>query len=185
MIVCRLSPAEERYLGALHRLSPGEAAAEGVATSRLAEALGVSAPSVSKMLKRLQAMGYSIRGEGGGWGLSNAGREAARRLGDHHRLIAAYLVQSLGLSGAEAEREAETLEHHLSPALEVRLAAVLRGSGGRDGDPAVATDPANGTAHLCVHVGDRVATRPSPFALPRPHEGAAEATWPAVGARPE
>ncbi|MCU0306859.1 MAG: metal-dependent transcriptional regulator [Thermoleophilia bacterium] len=130
----RPSPAVQDYLKAVYGLV--EQDPDGpVTTSRVAEALGVTPASASNMLKRLGRMGYVSPVERG-VELTGRGRRAALEVVRHHRLLETYLATALGVPWDQVHDEAEVLEHHISEALEARIAAAL-GHPDRDphGDP--------------------------------------------------
>ncbi|MEW5939888.1 MAG: metal-dependent transcriptional regulator, partial [Chloroflexota bacterium] len=54
-----------------------------------------------------------------------AGRKAALEVIRHHRLLEAWLAQTLGYSWDEVHEEAERLEHVISEDFEARIAAAL------------------------------------------------------------
>jgi len=105
------SSAREDYLKAIFHLS-----AEGgrVATSALADRLGVRDPSVSAMLKRLSADGLVDYEPRQGALLTDEGRLTTMRVVRRHRLLETFLVEILDLDWSEVHEEAEILEHHLS-----------------------------------------------------------------------
>jgi len=57
--------------------------------------------------------------------LTKEGEQIALEVVRHHRLLERYLVEALGYGWDEVHDEAERLEHHISEALEARMAAVL------------------------------------------------------------
>lgn len=129
----RPSPAVQDYLKAIYMLLEADGDSDGVATtSGVADALGVTAASASNMLKRLDQLGYVELQKRQGVGLTDEGKAAALEVVRHHRLLETYLVDRLGLPWDEVHREAEVLEHHISPALEARIDAAL---GHPDRDP--------------------------------------------------
>jgi len=129
----RVTLAMEDYLKAAYRLR-GEASP--VTTQRLAEALGVSSPSVTNMVKRLHELGLVRHERYRGVELTDTGEQVALEVVRHHRILELYLVEALGFPWDEAHAEAERLEHHVSAKLEARLEAAL-GHPTRDphGDP--------------------------------------------------
>lgn len=132
----RPSPAVQDYLKAIYRIveNTGRPA---VATSEVAEELGVTAPSASGMLKKMTQLGYlAATGRRGAVELTENGRAAALEVIRHHRLLETYLVTRLGVPWDQVHHEAEILEHHISEELEARIAEVL-GHPERDphGDP--------------------------------------------------
>jgi DtxR family transcriptional regulator, Mn-dependent transcriptional regulator len=124
-----LSPAVQDYLKAIAK---AELAGERATTTGLAQELGVSPPSATAMCKRLAALGLVERTPYRGVALTTAGRKLALEALRHHRLLERYLVETLGLSIAEAHAEADRLEHALSEALEARIDSAL---GYPDSDP--------------------------------------------------
>ncbi len=136
-----LSPAVQDYLKAIYLLGETPEDDEPISVSRVAEALSVTAPSASNMLKRLEEMEYvSSRApqaeRRGAVELTGQGRVAALNVVRRHRLLETYLATRLGMSWDEVHREAEVLEHHISDTLAARMAEVL-GHPERDphGDP--------------------------------------------------
>ena len=130
----RPSPAVQDYLKAIYRLA-GEGD-DSVSTTMVAEALGVTTPSASNMLKRLEGLGYVQGGGRRGVRLTTSGRGVALEVVRLHRLLETFLAESLGMSWDEVHGEAEVLEHHVSEVLAARIAEAL-GHPDRDphGDP--------------------------------------------------
>ncbi len=118
----QLSEAQEDYLKQILLLSEAEAA---VTTQALAERLQVKPASVTGMLKKLAELGLVEYTAYRGVRLSEAGEKVALEILRHHRLLEAYLTEALGYSWDEVHDEAERLEHHISEALEARIAAFL------------------------------------------------------------
>jgi DtxR family transcriptional regulator, Mn-dependent transcriptional regulator len=117
-----LTVAVQDYLKAIYAL---EAEGQRVTTSALAARMGVSAPSVTAMTKRLAELGLVERAPYRGVVLTDAGRRSALEVLRHHRLLELYLVNRLGLSLDEVHAEAELLEHALSEELEAKIDAEL------------------------------------------------------------
>jgi DtxR family Mn-dependent transcriptional regulator len=107
-----------------------------VSTSALASELGVSAASVTGMLKKLAALNLVEHEPYKGASLTPAGERVALEVVRHHRLLELYLTQALGLGWDEVHDEADRLEHHLSEELEAKIDEAL-GFPSRDphGDP--------------------------------------------------
>jgi DtxR family Mn-dependent transcriptional regulator len=116
------TPAVQDYLKAIHRLGGAEAMVSPV---DIAGRLGVRAPSVTGMLKRLAEAGWINYEPGKGARLSAAGLTEARRVVRRHRLVELFLHRVLGLDWSELDAEAEALEHAISPRLEQAIAAYL------------------------------------------------------------
>jgi DtxR family transcriptional regulator, Mn-dependent transcriptional regulator len=117
-----LTVAVQDYLKAIYAL---ESEGERVTTSALAARMGVSAPSVTAMTKRLAELELVERAPYRGVVLTDAGRRGALEVVRHHRLLERYLVDRLGLSLADVHAEAELLEHALSEELEAKIDAEL------------------------------------------------------------
>ncbi len=96
-------------------------------TSQLAEALGISAASVTNMIQKLSMTQPPLvtYTKHQGVELTNAGQQVALKIIRRHRLIEHYLVKELGYSWDEVHEEAEILEHAMSPRLEKRIDAAL------------------------------------------------------------
>ena len=117
-----LTRSVEDYLKGIYRLSGG---GQPVSTSDIAELLGLSAPSVSGMIRRLSEQGLLEHVPYRGVGLTEAGKRVALRMVRRHRLIEAYLVAFLGFTWDKVHDEAERLEHAVSDILIERMAAAL------------------------------------------------------------
>jgi DtxR family transcriptional regulator, Mn-dependent transcriptional regulator len=114
--------AVQDYLKAIHRLGGAEVM---VSTIDIASRLGVRAPSVTGMLKRLAEAGWINYEPGKGARLTPEGLTEARRVVRRHRLVELFLHRVLGLDWSEIDAEAEALEHAISPRLEQAIAAHL------------------------------------------------------------
>lgn len=126
--------AVEDYAKALHALA--QRSNGPVTTSALAERLGVSAGSVTSMLKRMHEMGLAAHESYRGALLTERGERVALEVIRHHRLLESYLAEVLGMPWDRVHDEAEVLEHYISEELEQRIAEAL-GDPERDphGDP--------------------------------------------------
>jgi DtxR family transcriptional regulator, Mn-dependent transcriptional regulator len=96
-----------------------------VSTNALAERLGITAGSVSAMLKRLGELGMISHVPYRGVRLTAEGRRVALEVIRHHRLLESYLAEALGMPWDRVHAEAEVLEHVLSEDLESLIAAKL------------------------------------------------------------
>ena len=114
--------AVEDYLKCVHKLGGAE---RPVAPGDIAAQIGVKAPSVTGMLKRLAEVGLISYTPGQKAMLTPSGVAAARRVIRRHRLIELLLTRTLGLDWSEVDAEAEALEHAISPRLEEAIAAHL------------------------------------------------------------
>ena len=119
-----LSANIQDYLKRIYEVTSGGGKAS---TSQLAQALGISAASVTNMLQKLSRTQppYVTYQKHQGVQLTEAGRRAALKIIRRHRLIEHYLVEKLGYTWDEVHQEAEILEHAMSPLLESRMDAAL------------------------------------------------------------
>jgi DtxR family Mn-dependent transcriptional regulator len=117
-----LTRSVEDYLKAIYRLSDQ---GQHATTSEIAHHLGLSAPSVTGMVKRLSEQGLVTHEPYKGVSLTPEGRRGALRVLRRHRLIEAYLVGFLGYGWETVHAEAERLEHAVSDVLIERMAAAL------------------------------------------------------------
>jgi DtxR family Mn-dependent transcriptional regulator len=125
-----LTESIEDYLVTIYRLSRGQHD-ERVTTSAIAQALGVSAPSVTSMIqKKLTDLGLVDYARHRGVTLTAVGEQIALQILRHHRVVELFLSQELGLPWDQVHDEANRLEHAMSPLLVERIAALL-------GDPRV------------------------------------------------
>ncbi len=114
--------AVQDYLKAIHSRGGAESR---VTPAAIAARLGVQAPSVTGMLKRLAEAGWITYEPGRGAQLTAAGVAEALRVIRRHRLVELFLTRVLGLDWSEVDAEAEALEHAISPRIEQALAAHL------------------------------------------------------------
>lgn len=123
----------EDYLKAAYRL---KMEGKPATTQLLADELGVSGPSVTNMIKRLDEMRLLRHTRYQGVELTPAGEKIALEVVRHHRLLELYLAETLGYPWDQVHDEAEKLEHHVSDELEARMDSYL-GFPTRDphGDP--------------------------------------------------
>ena len=100
---------------------------EVASTNALARKLNISAPSVTGMVQKLASAKPALveYQKHQGVTLTKEGRKAALEEIRHHRLLEAWLVQTLGYSWDEVHAEAERLEHVISEDFERRIAAAM------------------------------------------------------------
>ena len=82
----------EEYLESIYKLS---AARASVRPTQIAEAVGVSGPTVTATLRRLEAQGFVVR-EGTEVVLTAVGRERSLDIVRRHRVAETFLVDTLG-----------------------------------------------------------------------------------------
>ena len=114
------SPAEARYLEVIGRLGRHSSPVAGAAIAR---SLGLSAPTVHEMLRRLEADGFIQRAEGRGWTMTDDGRRQADAVRRRRRVVEHFLRTVLDVPEDEVATEADALLTAVSPKLEDRLRA--------------------------------------------------------------
>lgn len=112
----------ERYLEAIYAL--GDEGREVIA-ARLAEHLGVAAPTVTEALRRLVKDGYVSLNRRREIEFTPMGQAVAERIVRRHRLSERLLTDLLGVPWYDVHEEASRLEHAISPSVEAKLAALL------------------------------------------------------------
>jgi DtxR family transcriptional regulator, Mn-dependent transcriptional regulator len=118
----RLTPPQEDYLKAMYDLGGATAS---VSTSVLARRLGVSVPSATEMLGRLDGLGLIHHDRYRGATLTAGGAEVALEVVRCHRLVETFLAEKLGYTWDEVHEEAERLEHVISERMAQRMSAAL------------------------------------------------------------
>jgi DtxR family Mn-dependent transcriptional regulator len=130
-----LTQSIQDYLKHIYNLSTDGTPAS---TNDLAAHLGIAPASVTGMIQRLASAEppLILYKKHQGVTLTSQGERAALEVIRHHRLLEAWLVQTLGYSWDEVHEEAERLEHVISEDFERRIAAAM-GHPVRDphGDP--------------------------------------------------
>ena len=94
-------------------------------TQAIASELGIAAPSVTEMLRRLDAHGLVEYRRGSGARLTRSGVLVARRQERRRAVIERFITTTIGLPADEAAEEARTLEHHLSDRLVARIGELV------------------------------------------------------------
>jgi DtxR family Mn-dependent transcriptional regulator len=107
---------------------------ESASTNALARKLSIKPGSVTGMLQKMASSKPALveYQKHQGVTLTKEGKKAALEVIRHHRLLEAWLVQTLGYSWDEVHEEAERLEHVISEDFERRIAAAM---GHPDRDP--------------------------------------------------
>jgi DtxR family transcriptional regulator, Mn-dependent transcriptional regulator len=117
------SEAVQDYVKQIYLLQTRD---EGPATTNaLAASMGVSAASVTAMVKKLAAMGLATHRPYHGVELTASGERVALEVLRHHRLLELFLTRELGLPWDAVHGEAEKLEHYLSEQLEATIDRAL------------------------------------------------------------
>ena len=120
----RVTHSEQDYLKAIHHLLRKEGGGL-IGTVVLARWLGVSAASVTSMVKKLAEEGLVTHSPYQGVAPTERGERVALEMLRHHRLLETFLSEHLGMPWDEVHAEAELLEHALSEKLEERLDIAL------------------------------------------------------------
>jgi DtxR family Mn-dependent transcriptional regulator len=100
---------------------------ESASTNALAKKLDVKPASVTGMVQKLASSKPALveYQKHQGVTLTKEGKRAALEVIRHHRLLEAWLVQTLGYSWDEVHEEAERLEHVISEDFERRISAAM------------------------------------------------------------
>jgi len=96
-----------------------------VIAARVAERVGVSSPTASATIHRMERDGLIELSDSHEIMLTDSGREAAESIKRRHFLAERLLVDILGLDWAESHEEAHRIEHAVSPLVEERIMALL------------------------------------------------------------
>jgi|LSQX01.2.fsa_nt_gb Mn-dependent DtxR family transcriptional regulator len=107
----RISPSLEDYIEMIYNLLIENGS---VRTTDIANALGVSKPSVNRAIKSLKEKGLANQEWYGEITLTKSGSCAAKEVLDRHNLIKTFLVDVLGVDKETAEQEACEIEHCMS-----------------------------------------------------------------------
>jgi DtxR family Mn-dependent transcriptional regulator len=114
-------PAFEEYCEAIYELREDDVE---VIQARIADRLIVSRPAVSEMIKRLETEGL-VSVDRNAITLTKNGLRLAERVVRRHRLAERFLTDILGLSWADAHKEAGKWEHVISEPVEQAIDRVL------------------------------------------------------------
>ena len=107
----QITDAMEDYLEVIYELIQKK----GYATTvDIANYLNVSSPGVTKMVKRLDQMGYVQYEKYRGLRLTSDGIDVAKNIHKSHDLLVEFL-KMIGIDEEIANRDAEGIEHHLHP----------------------------------------------------------------------
>ena len=120
----KTSTSTQDYLKRIYELTE---CGEPASTNDLARELNIKPASVTGMIQKLAAEKPALveYQKHQGVTLTTSGKRAALEVIRHHRLLEAWLVQTLGYSWDKVHEEAERLEHAISEDFERRIAAAL------------------------------------------------------------
>ncbi|MCD6511527.1 MAG: metal-dependent transcriptional regulator [Thaumarchaeota archaeon] len=96
-----------------------------VTSVSLAEELGVKAPSVVDMLKKLERKGLIIRIRWSEVRLTDEGIKVVRKLLYNHRILELYFSKVLGMDADESCREASKIDALIGDEVIIRLCDLL------------------------------------------------------------
>jgi DtxR family Mn-dependent transcriptional regulator len=116
------SPTIEDYLWMIFTLQRD---GEEVIGARLAELLGVSAPTVTVTLRRMMRDGWISLDAKKHISLTEEGKKAASKVLRRHMLVEWLLFRMLDVPWSNLHDEAHKLEHYISEDVEERLTAYL------------------------------------------------------------
>ncbi len=114
-------PAFEEYCEAIYELHEDDVE---VIQARIADRLNISRPAVSEMIKRMELEGL-VSTTKSRIQLTPSGRQLAERVVRRHRLAERFITDILGLSWAQAHKEAGRWEHVMSDEVEAAMDRVL------------------------------------------------------------
>jgi DtxR family Mn-dependent transcriptional regulator len=117
-----LGRAVEDYLKAIFEVQRDQGK---VATTVLAERMGVAPASATGMVKKLAALKLVRHHPYQGVTLTRAGEKLAMEVLRHHRLLELYLAEALGYTWDQVHDEACRLEHVISEAFEDKIFEAL------------------------------------------------------------
>ena len=105
------TPTIEDYLSLIYSLAFDHEKITGV---KLAEYLGVSAPTVTATLQRMERDGWIKSGEKKQITLTEKGENAAKAVIQRHNLVECLLFETLGMPLSSIHEEAHLIEHAIS-----------------------------------------------------------------------
>lgn len=105
-----ITPSKEEYLKVILRLSNDEA----IHSIDIANALGISKASVSRMMGILKDEGYIIKEKYGTITLTENGRKVATCVRHRYDVLKSFLTDILGVEDAVAKEDACRMEHVIS-----------------------------------------------------------------------
>jgi DtxR family Mn-dependent transcriptional regulator len=114
----------EMYLKTIYRLQPDNGG-EPVRVKEIAQALGVTMPSVSGALRNLRDRGLVLHPSYGAVRLSAGGRRTAAAVSKRFEILQEFLTNVLGVDALSAARDACEIEHVVSEDTLWRLMAFL------------------------------------------------------------
>lgn len=117
-----MTPNKEDYLKCIHDLRER---GDKISNKMIADYLQVSTPSVSEMLKKMQAENWVVKDKDLGYALTEKAELIVTELYRKHRLLEVFLQEHLHYTTDETHQEAEILEHAVSTMFIDRLEEYL------------------------------------------------------------
>lgn len=119
----QLTARNEDYLKTIYKL---EAENKVVRVKDLAASLGVRSPTVVGSIAPLKDAGLVEQEHYGYISLTGSGRHLAGSLVEREHLLKAFFVKILGLGEKEADANACSIEHYITPLCRERLVGFIR-----------------------------------------------------------
>jgi DtxR family Mn-dependent transcriptional regulator len=119
----QVTPAEQEYLETLLRLRETD---QPLTAANVSRSLGLSAPTVHEMVKRLETAQLIVRDPQKRISFTDQGLEIAREVTSRHRLVERFLVDVLGIPWYAVHEEAETIDRYASPDVIAGMRAQIR-----------------------------------------------------------
>jgi DtxR family Mn-dependent transcriptional regulator len=138
----------DRYLESAYCID-GEG--EAVRPGRLSQWMGVSPPTVTSALRRMERDGLVVISEDRSVVLTLAGRERATGIVRRHRILERWLTDVLGLDWSVADEEADGLSSAMSDLVVERIDSSM---GKPHGNPIPGRQPSYGTLVPLVTIPD-------------------------------
>lgn len=114
----KITQSKEDYLRVLLKLSKED---ERIHSMDIANALGLSRASVSRMMNLLKDSGYVMKEKYSTISLTEKGLLVAERLRKRRNLLKDFLTDVLGVEALIAEEDACRMEHIISEETEIKL----------------------------------------------------------------
>ena len=121
--VTMLSKNEEDYLRRIYELQVK--AGRSLRASEIADALSVSTPSVSEMMRKMKKNGFVENKRYGTISLTKKGADEARKILRKHRILEVFFADLLGMKDT-FHQEAHEIEHAISEKAELKLEKLLK-----------------------------------------------------------
>ncbi|MBI2634278.1 MarR family transcriptional regulator [Candidatus Peregrinibacteria bacterium] len=118
---------QEDYLETIYKIAQTR---DYVRVSDLAKELGLSKPSVTQMIQRLQKEGYIIHKAYEPLKLTKKGKLIGQKVAERHEVLAEFFTL-LEIPKRIQEKDIHGIEHHLSPITLKKLRAVTKRLNGK------------------------------------------------------